>query len=106
MFFIIFAKDKPDSTAKRAETKPRHMKHLDGGMPMVRVLQSGPLLSDYGAEHGSLIVVEAADKLLVEEFFRRDPYVEAGLFNTFEIHEWLWRRGNPYNDEQMNQSKP
>lgn len=96
MFFVIVGRDKPGSSSLRAETKARHMKHLDAGTPAVRALQSGPLLSQDGTECGSLVVVEADGKASVEEFLLRDPYVEVGLFTSLEIHQWLWRRGNPY----------
>ena len=96
MFFAVIARDKPDFVAVRAETKARHMRHLDAGAPALRVLQSGPLLSPEGRECGSLLVIEAEAADAVEAFFSRDPYVEAGLFASFEIHPWLWRRGNPY----------
>jgi uncharacterized protein len=96
MFFIVFARDKPGSSNLRAQTKLRHKQHLDAGAPSLRVLQSGPLLSPEGVEQGSLLVCEAEAVGAVEAFVRRDPYVEAGLFASFEIHPWLWRRGNPY----------
>jgi uncharacterized protein len=105
VFFIIIGHDRPDSSSTRAATKLRHMKHLDAGGPGVRVLQSGPLLSLDSVEHGSLIVVEAADKPSVEEFLKRDPYMEAELFSTYEIHQWLWRRGNPHIDSAKSREK-
>ena len=96
MFFVVLAWDKPDSAALRARTKPRHKEHLDAGADGLRVLQSGPLLSGYGAEAGSLVVVEAEQAGTVRAFVERDPYVAAGLFASVDIHPWLWRRGNPY----------
>jgi uncharacterized protein len=96
MFFAVIARDRPDAFSLRAETKARHSQHLDAGAPGLRVLQSGPLLSPEGAECGSLLVVEAENREAAQTFFDRDPYVVARLFDSFEIHPWLWRRGNPY----------
>jgi uncharacterized protein YciI len=96
MFFAVIARDKPGMSDLRAETKARHKKHLDEGASSLRVLQSGPLLSGEGRECGSLLVIEAETPAAVEAFVGCDPYVAAGLFASFEIHPWLWRRGNPY----------
>jgi uncharacterized protein YciI len=96
MFFAVIARDRPGMSELRAGTKARHRKHLDEGAPLLRVLQSGPPLSAEGAECGCLLVIEAETAAAVETFAGRDPYVAAGLFASFEIHPWLWRRGNPY----------
>jgi uncharacterized protein len=106
MFVIVFARDKPGRSELRAQTKLAHKTHLDAGAPSLKVLQSGPLLSPEGVEQGSLLVLEADAAGTVEAFVRRDPYVEAGLFASFEIHPWLWRRGNPYLDETERRTQP
>ncbi|MFD1880669.1 YciI family protein [Paracoccus pacificus] len=100
MFLAVIAADRPGLQALRAETKQRHMRHLDGGAPGVRVLQSGPLLSPDGSERGSLIVLKADSVAGAQSFVDADPYNQAGLFETVEIHPWLWRRGNPYLEEE------
>jgi uncharacterized protein YciI len=96
MFFAVIARDLPDSFALRADTKVRHMAHLDAAAPGLRVLQSGPLLDSQGGETGSLLILEADTQAAVEAFLSRDPYVVAGLFAETEVRPWLWRRGNPY----------
>lgn len=96
MFFAVIAKDKPGLSELRAQTKARHKAHLDAAAPGLHVLQSGPLLSPDGVEWGSLLVIEAETAEAVEAFVSRDPYVQAGLFASSEIHPWFWRRGNPY----------
>ena len=106
MFFILLAHDKPGSLELRRQTKQRHMAHLDAAAPSLRVLQSGPLLSAEGAEHGSLLVFEAPDAGTVDAFVKRDPYVAAGLFESYEIHPWAWRRGNPYLSDAERSAKP
>lgn len=96
MFFAVIARDHPASFALRADTKVRHMAHLDAAAPGLRVLQSGPLLDSHGGECGSLLILEADTQAAVEAFLTRDPYVVAGLFAATEVRPWLWRRGNPY----------
>jgi len=96
MFFAVIAKDHPDSMALRAQTKGSHSAHLDAAAEGLRVLQTGPLLDEGGAEVGSLLILEAVALATVEGFMAADPYTKAGLFAQMEIHPWLWRRGNPY----------
>lgn len=98
MFFVVLAWDKPDMVDLRRQTKPRHKQHLDAGAHDLRVLQSGPLLSEQGLEHGSLLVVEADQASTVRAFVDQDPYVAAGLFASIDVHSWLWSRGNPHLD--------
>jgi uncharacterized protein len=95
MFFAVIAKDHPNSTALRAQTKARHTAYLDAAEGL-RVLQTGPLLDESGAEAGSLLILEAAALTVVDAFIAADPYTKAGLFAQVEIHPWAWRRGNPY----------
>lgn len=96
MFFAVIAQDHPDSTALRAQTKARHIAHLDAAAENLAVLQTGPLLDEHDAETGSLLILEADTIETVEAFMKADPYTQAGLFAQMEIHPWAWRRGNPY----------
>lgn len=96
MFFLVFARDKPASTALRMATKRVHMAHLDAPPPDVSVLQSGPWTGLDGKEAGSLLILQAKNESAVRAFVADDPYNKAGLFSQIEIRTWLWRRGNPY----------
>ena len=96
MFFIIIAWDKPGVGELRRKTKLAHKANLDAGASSVRVLQSGPLLTLTGLEHGSLIVVDADSIAAAQAFAGGDPYVAAGVFQSVEVHRWAWQRGNPY----------
>jgi uncharacterized protein len=96
MFFVFLAKDEMGKSELRAETKPLHMMHLDAAAPGLRVLQSGPLLSQGGIEAGSLVIMQAERIDQVESFIAADPYVKAGLFEDIRIFPWIWKRGNPY----------
>lgn len=95
MYFAVIAKDQPGSTDLRTQTKLRHSAHLNAAAEGLRVLQTGPLLDQSGAEVGSLLILEADAIEAAESFMKADPYAKAGLFAQVEIHPWLWRRGNP-----------
>jgi uncharacterized protein YciI len=43
----------------------------------------------------ALLVFRAADRSVVEDFVRRDPYVAAGLVTRFEIRPWAVAVGTP-----------
>ncbi|CAG4889850.1 YciI family protein [Paraburkholderia saeva] len=96
MFVAVITRDHPGSTALRAQTKGRHVVHLDAAADGLRVLQTGPLLDETGAEVGSLLILEAGSIDAVQAFMKADPYSQAGLTAQMEIREWAWRRGNPY----------
>ncbi|WP_207100257.1 YciI family protein [Paracoccus shandongensis] len=99
MFFLAFARDKQGHLALRMSTKEAHVAHLDKGDPAVRLLQSGPWLGSDGTQAGSLLVFAADSRSDVEAFMARDPYAQAGLFESVEIMPWLWNRGNPYRQD-------
>jgi hypothetical protein len=62
---------------------------------MVSVKIGGPYLDAKGNMAGSLLIVEAADHMAVEEFSKNDPYVKAGLFQTVEIRPFRITVGPP-----------
>lgn len=99
MFFIIYGRDKPDSGEVRRQNKEAHKAHLTAGAPGVEVLQSGPLTGPDGTECGSLVVLRADNAEAVQGFLAKDPYSRAGLYAEFQVHPWMWRRGNPYLDD-------
>lgn len=96
MFFLAFTHDKKNHLDLRMATKAAHVAHLDRGDPALRVLQTGPWLGSDGKQSGSLLIFSAESQAAVEQFMARDPYAQAGLFESVEIRPWIWNRGNPY----------
>jgi uncharacterized protein YciI len=90
MLFAIHALDVDNSAPLRARAQADHKAHLGkAGDYGVRIVTSGPLVSDDGAAMcGSLIVVEAAGRADVETFNRADPYQAAGVWKTVSITAW------------------
>jgi uncharacterized protein len=86
--FAISCIDKPGSLSLRMATREAHLAYANGGQTKVRVKMGGPYLDEHGNMAGSLLIVEAADRVAVEEFTRDDPYVRAGLFQTVEIRAY------------------
>lgn len=90
MLFIIYCIDRPDVAAIRAATMPAHREYL-AAQP-IDVVMSGPLTNDAGdTVTGSLFMVEAPDRSAVERFQAADPFFQAGIWATSEIHAFSKR---------------
>ncbi len=93
MLFAIQCIDKPDMEETRKRTMPAHVEYLAGAP--VKVVISGPLVSDDGARIvGSLYIVEAEDRAAVEAFQRGDPLVAAGIWASVDVNAFIKRLDN------------
>ncbi len=86
MPFMIVARDKAGSVARRAELRPDHVAHLQRHAP--RLLAAGPMLGDDCAPVGSLIVYDTDARAEVDAFLAADPYTTGGLFAEVEVRPW------------------
>jgi uncharacterized protein YciI len=92
MLFVIFCIDRPGAEDKRKQAIQRHVEYL--ATNPIKVVMSGPLVSDDGARAiGSLFVVEAASRTEVEAFQRADPLYNAGVWGTVEVRAFNKRVG-------------
>ncbi len=87
MYYIIYAKDKPDSLQLRMETRPAHFEYARA---QDCIMLAGPLLSegDEPEMRGSMFIIDVADRAGAEAFAAADPYAIAGLFAAVEIKSW------------------
>jgi hypothetical protein len=94
MLFALICFDNPDSTALRAEVRPKHLAYIEAHKAQVKV--AGPFLSDDGEKMvGSLIIIEADDIDAARAFAEDDPYRNAGLFAEVDVKPWRWIVGAP-----------
>lgn len=92
MYFIIYAKDKPNHTELRADTRPEHVAWLKANAFHV----AGPLLADDNETMiGSLLILEADNKADAAALIKNDPYAKVGLFASVELHAYSWPIGAP-----------
>jgi len=85
--FLVICHDNPDVLALRQQHRPRHMAHIKTLGD--RLKMAGPHLSEPGGEpRGSFMVIEGETLAEVEDFVRRDPFWEAGIFRDMEIRPW------------------
>ena len=88
MLFAILCEDKPGALELRMETRPAH---LDGTLKF-----AGPFLTEKEQTPcGSLVVIEAEDAEAAKAIADKDPYAEAGLFESVAIRPWVWAINNP-----------
>ena len=85
MRFAIMTKDKDGALQIRLDTRDAHLAYIrDTGV----VEMAGPFINVEGAMHGSLIVLDVADRPAAEAWAENDPYNKAGLFSKVRIEEW------------------
>jgi hypothetical protein len=95
MLYALICNDKPGGLQLRLDTRPDHVAYL-GGLNEQGILKiAGPLLDEDENPHGSLVVVEAADKDEARGLADNDPYAKAGLFANVEIRPFKWAFNNP-----------
>ncbi len=97
MLFALICKDKPDHLQVRLDNRPAHVDFLrklnDKGVLKI----AGPFLNDEGKPYGSLVVIEAENKMDAARIGAEDPYPRAGLFERVRIRAWNWTFNNPAN---------
>ena len=82
--FALICTDKPGHLETRKANRDAHLAYLAA---TGCVSLAGPFLTE-GAMSGSLVVIEAADRVAAESWAANDPYAKAGLFSAVRIEEW------------------
>ena len=93
MLFALICTDKPNSLELRQQSRPEHLKFLEGLGSNLKA--AGPFTDDDGKATGSLVIIEAVNRAAITEIAGRDPYAVAGLFASVEIKPWKWLIKNP-----------
>jgi uncharacterized protein len=93
MLFALICTDKPNSLELRQQSRPEHLKFLEGLGSNLKA--AGPFTDDEGKPTGSLVVIEAQNRATIADIAGRDPYAVAGLFASVEIKPWKWLIKNP-----------
>lgn len=85
--YVALLTAKPNTAALRAETKPRHDAYWDEHLGRIRY--GGPMLSDDGETRiGQVLVLDVEDRATAEKIVTEDPFVQAGLFESWSIHRF------------------
>jgi uncharacterized protein len=85
--YIVHCLDAPDGLPRRLEHYEAHKAYLTAAP--VRILVSGPLVSDDGETMiGSLFLIEAETRAAVEAFNAGDPFYKAQVWASINIHRF------------------
>ncbi len=95
MLYALICNDKADGLQLRMDTRPDHVAYLDGLNDKGFLKIAGPLLDENENPHGSLVVIEAANRQEAQKLAYSDPYAKAGLFSSVEIRPFKWTFNNP-----------
>ncbi|NNE52037.1 MAG: YciI family protein [Sulfitobacter sp.] len=85
MFVALMAHDKPGALEVRQENRPAHLNYLKSSDS---VAQAGPLLDAEGTMIGSLIILDVPDMQTAQAWADKDPYGQAGLFQSVTLTHW------------------
>ncbi|HEY7093220.1 MAG TPA: YciI family protein [Ktedonobacterales bacterium] len=84
--FLVIGHGKPEAAIRLDSLSPRQRFFDDHRS---QVIVCGSLLSDDGATWvGAIMLAEAPDRAGVEMLAASDPYAQAGLYQSVEIHRW------------------
>jgi uncharacterized protein len=86
MFVAIF-NSASNTSELRAATKPAHDEYWSTRLGCLRF--AGPMLSDDGSTRiGQILVLDVPDRQAAEAVIANDPFVKAGLFTGYFIHNF------------------
>lgn len=94
-YFCVYGVDRTDLGDLRLRLRPEHRRRLRHHDEAVAVRLGGPLTDADGKMIGTMLVVEAEHRSLVEHYMEGDPYVLADLFDTLIITGFNWGLGQP-----------
>jgi uncharacterized protein YciI len=95
MYFVLHALDKAGALETRLANYEAHKAFLADTSPHgVSIVMSGPLVAHDGTTMiGSLMILEAPDRIAVEAFNRADPFYVAGIWEEVDITAFVKRQG-------------
>ena len=92
MTFVIHALDHIDSVALRNKHYPEHIENIRGARAKgITINMSGPLTDGKGNSIGSLLLVEADSREVVDAFVASEPFVLNGVWEKTDVHEFIRR---------------
>ena len=94
MLYSVYCLDRDDTHALREANLVPHRAHLDAWGD--KLFFSGPLQSDDAkTAHGSLFVLNVADRAEAERFIHTETFYQLGIFASVRIFRMRKGRYNP-----------
>lgn len=91
MWYIVLARDNPDTLAQRLAARPAHLARLQELLAQGRLKLAGPMPAidnenpGEAGFSGSLLVVEFPSLDAARIWADADPYIAAGVYRSVEI---------------------
>lgn len=83
-FYLVHGLDGPDKYSLREQLTHAHRAYMENYRQ--KILIGGPLLDESGLKRiGSAFIIEADSKDEVEALLKKEPYYEAGVFESVII---------------------
>ncbi len=94
--FAVHAIDRPGALQTRLDHYAAHRAFVeDQETQGIRVILSGPLQCDNGeVMTGSLLILEACGRAVIEAFVAQDPFTRAGVWGEVKITRFHPRKGH------------
>ena len=96
MLHAIVFFDSPLGVALRPALRERHVDYITEHLHLI--LASGGVYDEDDRPCGGLIILDTEDRAVAEDFLKRDPFYEAGVYGEHKILRW--RKGF-YNKERL-----
>ena len=95
ILFAVYRRDRSDGRAGgiRGELRPAHREYMKQFANRVRC--GGPLLDPDGQSVGGLMLIEAESEEEVRRILRSDPFEQAELSASIEVHAFRWQTSRP-----------
>lgn len=89
--FAIIGHDVPNSSAKRAETRPAHIERLQALHAQNRLVIAGPTPAEHGEPTmtGSLIVAHFDSLEHAKTWVNDEPYLLAGVYSHIDVKPFI-----------------
>ncbi|WP_224704079.1 YciI family protein [Devosia aquimaris] len=86
MLFVFIGRDKPNGLDHRMAVRPVHLEHLKSLGD--KLVLAGALWDADDKPEGSVMVLEAESLEAATTAFSADPFVQQGVFASWEVKRW------------------
>lgn len=90
-YYALFYNFVADYMTRRAQFREEHLKLATASNKRGEMILAGAFSNP---PDKALLVFHVTDKSVIEEFIKKDPYVNNGLVTKWEIREWTVVIGN------------
>lgn len=90
-YYALFYNVTEDYITKRTQYRDEHLKLAKEFHNRGELLLAGAFSDPYDK---TLLVFKVADKSVIEDFVKNDPYYKNGLVKSYEIRQWAVVIGN------------